>query len=85
MNIYPKVSNLIWQIKNNELENYFFSIGESWGAEIIKEGVYISFVIDEKYFDIIPLDCFYKILINWVDFIKTKPNLERELIIECKI
>ena len=82
-NILKEAINSIDKIKNDEMEKYFFSLGESWGVEIIKKGVLIYFSTQEEWFDIIPLECFYKVLINWIDFLNSTPSLEKDLLIEC--
>ena len=57
---------------------------ETFGTEIRKEGVLIYFLTDDSYFDIIPLDCFYKALVNWRKFLDTEPNIKNTMKIECK-
>lgn len=64
-------------------ECHFLSI-ESWGAEIRKEGALIYFLFTEDYFDIIPANCFYEILVNWRKFLDTTPDLNRKISFECE-
>ena len=42
----------------------------------------IYFVFQDDYFDIMPINCFYEILVNWRKFLDTEPNLENKVIIE---
>ena len=72
----------IRKVIDREKDEYYFGPGESWGAEIKKEGVLIYFVFQDDYFDIMPINCFYEILVNWRKFLDTEPNLENKVIIE---
>ena len=58
--------------------------GEGFEAEIRKEGVLIYFLIDDNYFDIIPLKCFYKSMVAWRKFLDTEPNEDTVMEIECE-
>lgn len=73
----------IRKIINRKKNEYYFGPGESWGAEIKKEGVLIYFVFQDDYFDIMPINCFYEILVNWRKFLETVPDLNNKVVIEC--
>ena len=82
---YIEISiNEIKEIIFGKKKKFFFNSIESWGAEIKKEGVLIYFVFQDDYFDIMPINCFYEILVNWRKFLDTEPNLENKVIIECE-
>lgn len=58
--------------------------GEGFLAEIKKEGVLIYFITDDSYFDIIPLNCFYKAMVSWREFLDTKPDINNIVKISCE-
>ena len=86
--LFEKCIDEIKKIKSNQMEEAFLGIGEGYAAEIKKEVLLIYFLYDfEIYgdFSIVSLECFYKTLINWINFLKEKPNLKKEIIFECEM
>ncbi len=81
---YIEISiNEIKEIIFGKKKKFFFNSIESWGAEIKKEGVLIYFVFQDDYFDIMPINCFYEILVNWRKFLESVPDLNNKVVIEC--
>ena len=78
-----KCLDKIQQIKAGEITNYNWDC-EAFGAELCKNEVKILSLYDEKYFQVISLDLFSKIMQEWIVFLKEGPciNKTKVLILE---
>ena len=82
---YIEISiNEVKMVLDGKRKEYFFDSMESWSSNITKEGVLIFFNFNENYFDIIPTNCFYEILVKWKEFLDTVPNLNKKVNIQCE-
>lgn len=58
--------------------------GQAWGAEITRDSVLIYWGYDDTvYEETMDFQCFYKMLSEWSEFIKTQPSLENIVEFDC--
>ena len=73
--------NRIRSVRNSGIEVADWS-RDAWGAELTKVQAKIYSLHDEDYFEVLAIDLFEKILLEWTDFIQSQPSLGVGRIVE---